>query len=202
MKDFLSAIQQRRSFYSIGKDSPIPDSRIVELVQQAVKYTPSSFHMQSARAVLLFGAQHDRLWQIVQETMQKIVPPERFAATEKKLQSFAAGHGTVLFYEDDAVVESFANQFQLYQENFSIWAQQANGMAQFAVWTLLEQEGLGASLQHYNPLIDEAVQSCWKLPKHWRLVAQMPFGAPTAQPGEKKFMDLAERVKVFPENER
>lgn len=33
-------------------------------------------------------------------------------------------------------------------------------MIQFAVWTALETEGLGASLQHYNPIIAQ------RLPKH------------------------------------
>lgn len=70
-------------------------------------------------------------------------------------------------------------------------------MLQFAVWTLLELEGLGASLQHYNPLIDEAVKAEWNMPEGWRLIAQMPFGNPTAEPGEKDFQPIEERVKVF-----
>ena len=31
----------------------------------------------------------------------------------------------------------------------------AAGMLQLAVWTALAEKGLGASLQHYNPLIDD-----------------------------------------------
>ena len=30
-------------------------------------------------------------------------------------------------------------------------------MLQLVVWTALEAEGLGATLQHYNPLIDDEV---------------------------------------------
>ncbi|MDL2291785.1 nitroreductase family protein, partial [Bacteroides sp. OttesenSCG-928-F21] len=37
----------------------------------------------------------------------------------------------------------------------------------------------------------------WNLPKEWKLMAQMPFGTPIAQPGEKEFESLAKRVKVF-----
>ena len=47
-------------------------------------------------------------------------------------------------------------------------------MHQFAIWTMLEDAGLGASLQHYNPLIDEKVQNEWKLNPNWKLIAQMP----------------------------
>lgn len=32
-----------------------------------------------------------------------------------------------------------------------------HGMAEYATWLALTEAGLGASLQHYNPLIDEAV---------------------------------------------
>ncbi|MNU09462.1 hypothetical protein D3C72_2560420 [compost metagenome] len=65
------------------------------------------------------------------------------------------------------------------------------------MWTALEEEGLGASLQHYNPLIDEHVKNEWKLPENWKLIAQMPFGAPTFEPGDKEFQPIEERVKSF-----
>ena len=70
-------------------------------------------------------------------------------------------------------------------------------MLQFVVWTALEQTGLGASLQHYSPLIDEDVRNEWGLPENWKLIAQMPFGKPVAQPGEKQFSPLEARLKVF-----
>lgn len=197
MKDFLSAIRDRRSYYGISSASPISDARVVELVQEAVRHAPSSFNMQGARAVVLFGDMHQRLWKLAEDALRKVVPADKFAPTEKKLASFAVGHGTVLFFDDTAVTDSFGEKFSLYKENFPVWAQQANGMLQFAVWNLLESEGLGASLQHYNPLIDESVREAWGLPESWKLIAQMPFGSPTAQPGEKTFVPMEERVKVF-----
>ena len=57
--------------------------------------------------------------------------------------------------------------------------------------------GMGASLQHYNPLIDDEVRKAWNLPGDWKLVAQMPFGVPVAQPGSKEVMSLDERVFEF-----
>ena len=57
--------------------------------------------------------------------------------------------------------------------------------------------GLGASLQHYNPLIDDEVRRTWNLPGDWMLIAQMPFGTPTGEPGEKEFEDLSKRIKIF-----
>ena len=70
-------------------------------------------------------------------------------------------------------------------------------MHQLAVWAMLEDAGFGASLQHYNPLVDKAVMAEWKLPENWELVAQMPFGVPLQEPGQKEFNPIEERVRVF-----
>ena len=88
-------------------------------------------------------------------------------------------------------------QFPAYKENFQTWADQASGMLQYAVWTLLEAEGLGASLQHYNPLIDDEVKAVFNLPKEWKLYAEMPFGKPLQEPEEKDFEPIESRLKVF-----
>ena len=70
-------------------------------------------------------------------------------------------------------------------------------MHQLAVWTMLEDVGFGASLQHYNPLIDETVLKEWQLPETWELIAQMPFGVPLQEPGTKEFNSIEERVRIF-----
>ena len=61
-KTFFEAVQARRTYYAISKESPIADEQITEIVNTAVKHSPSAFNSQSARVVVLFGAQHDRLW--------------------------------------------------------------------------------------------------------------------------------------------
>ncbi|MCM3145131.1 nitroreductase family protein [Brevibacillus sp. MER 51] len=196
-KDFIAAVKDRRTYYGISKENVVSDERIKEIVQEAVKYTPSAFNSQSARVVVLLGTEHDKLWNITKETLRKIVPAENFGATEEKMNSFGSGYGTVLFFEDQNVVQNLMQQFEAYKDNFPIWSEQSSGMLQYVVWTALETEGFGASLQHYNPLIDEEVQQTWKLPSEWKLRAQMPFGKPTAQPAEKQFQSLDERVKFF-----
>lgn len=196
-KDFMAAIQDRRTFYGISKDSVVSEARVKEIVQDAVKYTPSAFNSQSARVVVLFGAEHDKLWSITKETLRKIVPAENFGSTEEKLNAFGNGYGTVLFFEDQRVIDGLMQQFEAYKDNFPVWSQQSSGMLQLVVWTALEIEGFGASLQHYNPLIDDEVRKTWNLPAEWKLIAQMPFGKPIAHPGEKQFQPLDERVKFF-----
>lgn len=196
-KNFYNVLKERRSFYGISKESTVSDKRIEEIINEAVKYTPSSFNSQSARVVVLFGEQHNSLWDIARESLRKIIPSDQFTPTDEKISSFQNGYGTVLFFEDTAVIESLQQQFALYKDNFPIWAQQSNGMLQYVVWTSLEAEGLGASLQHYNPLIDDEVKKKWNVPDNWKLIAEMPFGKPTAAPEEKSFQPLEERVKVF-----
>lgn len=196
-KNFLVAVRDRRSFYGISKEFVTTDERVQQVIEEAVKHTPSAFNSQSARVVVLFGEQHNKLWDITKSELQKIVPPEKFAPTEEKINSFANGSGSILFFEDMSVVENLQNQFPSYKENFPLWSYQSSGMLQLVVWTSLELEGFGASLQHYNPLIDEAVKKEWNIPEQWKLIAQMPFGKPTAAPGDKEFQPLGERIKVY-----
>ena len=194
---FIDLITKRRSQYALGSDLPLAQADVTALIQEAVRQAPSSFNSQSSRAVILFGDQHQRFWQIVMDELRKIVPADAFANTEKKINSFAAGAGTVLFYEDQDVVAGLQQQFPLYADNFPVWSEHSTGIAQFAVWTALAEANIGASLQHYNPLPDAAAAAEWKLPASWKLRAQMPFGSHQADFGEKTFMDDAERFRVF-----
>ncbi|TYP78269.1 nitroreductase family protein [Paenibacillus methanolicus] len=195
--DFMKAVQERRSYYGLSKERVASEERIHTIVNDAVKYAPTAFNSQSARVVVLLGEQSDRLWNITRETLRKIVPAAQFGPTNERMNAFSAGYGTILFFEDQSIVEGMQNQFATYADNFPIWSNQSSAMLQFIVWTALEQEGLGASLQHYNPLIDEEVRQSWDLPADWKLIAQMPFGKPTAEPGEKDFHPLSDRVKFF-----
>lgn len=197
-RSFEEAMEHRRSYYTIGSDSPVLDEEIVHVVRQAVKHVPSAFNSQSTRVVLLLGEEHKKLWSIVKETLRKIVPVDAFAATEAKIDGcFASGHGSIMYFEDTSVVKKLQNAFPAYQDRFPTWSQHTSAMHQFAIWTMLEDLGLGASLQHYNPLIDGEVRLTWKLPEEWELIAQMPFGTPTGEPGAKEFQDLSERFKIF-----
>ena len=196
-RDFMEALKKRRSYYAISKEKVLSDEEIVSLVEDAVKYTPSAFNSQSARTVVLFGKEHDKLWDTTMEILRSIVPAKNFASTEEKINSFRGGYGTVLYFEDQSIVTGLQEQFPLYKDNFPVWSLESSGMLQLVIWTALESNGYGASLQHYNPLIDEKVAAGWNIPKSWKLLAQMPFGKPTASPDEKTFLPLEDRVKIY-----
>ncbi|MBL4931158.1 nitroreductase family protein [Clostridium paridis] len=195
--DFYNAVEKRRSYYGITKETVVADERIKEVVEHAVMHTPSAFNSQSTRIIILLNKQHDRLWDITKESLRKIVPEDQFSSTEEKINSFKNGYGTILYFEDNSVIESLQNQFSLYKDNFPVWAQQSNGMHQYVIWTALEIEGFGVSLQHYNELIESDVKKEWSVPENWKLIAQMPFGKPSSAPGEKNYNPIEERVKLF-----
>lgn len=197
-KNLKDALKSRRTFYSISNKSLVSDAEIEDIVNFAVTHVPSAFNSQSPRLVLLLGENHRKLWDIVKATLKKMLPADAFPATEAKINnSFASGYGTVLFFEDRTVVKSLCDSFPAYKDKFPAWSQHTSAMHQLAVWTMLEDAGFGASLQHYNPLIDEEVRKEWELPDSWDLVAEMPFGVPVHEPGTKQFNPLEGRVKIF-----
>ena len=109
----------------------------------------------------------------------------------------AAGAGTVRFFEDQTVVKGLQDKFPPYAENFPVWAEHADAMHQYAIWTALASINVGASLQHYNPVIDEAVARTWNVPASWKLRAQLVFGGIAAPAGEKSFEPVEARLKVY-----
>lgn len=194
---FIQEIQKRRSIYAIGKNVQQSQQEIDALIRNAVKLSPSSFNSQSSRTVNLFGAHHTKFWEIVRETLRKIVPAEHFEATNAKIDSFSNGYATVLFYEDQDVIKDLQTQFSAYADNFPIWSEHSTAIAQFAVWTALSEIGIGASLQHYNPIIDAEVAQTFEVPANWKLRAQLVLGSIEAPAGEKAFMSDDKRFKTF-----
>ncbi len=92
---FLKAIKMRRSILSLAKESPIADSRIVMMVNHAIKHAPSPFHLQSCRAIVLFGEEHEKLWDFGYETMKSTMPPLVFETCVAKIKGFRDAYGTV-----------------------------------------------------------------------------------------------------------
>lgn len=189
--------ETRRSIYVLNKELPVSNQEIIQIVEHAVKHTPSSFHSQSTRAVVLFGAEHEKLWDIAEAELRKIVPADKFEPTANKLNMFKAAAGSILFFEDQNVIKGLQEQFAAYAANFPIWADHANAMTQYAIWTTLAAAGVGANLQHYNPLVDSEVAKTWHIPENWTLRAQMVFGGIGAPAGEKTFQSVEERLKVY-----
>lgn len=194
---FIELIKNRRSIYAIDNNLSQSNDEIEKLIQEAIRHSPSAFNSQSSRAVILFGQSHHKFWNTVLEVLKTIIPAEAVSGTEQKIQSFAAGAGTVLFYEDQSVIKSLQEQFELYADNFPIWSEHSTAIAQFAVWNVLAEQNIGASLQHYNPIIDEKINTSFNIPAEWKLRAQLVFGSIEGAAGEKAFIDDESRFKTF-----
>lgn len=186
----IDALQKRRTVYALNDQLPVSTNEVVELVENATKLVPDAFNMKSQRVAVVLGAKNKELWQAIYNAFEGKVAQE-------KIDGFAAGAGTILYFYDKQTVESLQEQFAAYAQNFPVWAQQSNGMLQINVWSALAEKGIGANLQHYNPVIDNAVRSLLNLPENWVLVAQMPFGGIAAAPAPKDGEDISARVKVI-----
>ena len=196
-KSIADAIKERRSIRNLKKPENLTKEKLDEILKTAL-YTPSSFGMQSARMIVLTGEDNKKLWNITKEEVKKSLPAgQDFKPTEDKLNGFSNGYGTILFFEDENTIKGMQDNFSLYADNFPVWAEQAHGMLQYAVWLLLYTEGLAASLQHYNPLIDNSVKTAWNVPSTWKLRAQMPFGTADEVAGDRSFLPYDEVVKFY-----
>lgn len=197
MTEFTNILKNRRSIYDLGRNVSQSNEELTTLIQEAIKESPTAFNAQSTRAVILFGDAHEKLWEMTEEALRPLTPADGFPNTQNKLASFKKGYGTVLFFKDTDVIKNLQEQFALYADNFPDWSEQSNGIATANTWVALSEEGLGANLQHYNPVIDEAVAKEWSIPANWKLRAQLVFGSPESPAGEKEYMNDADRFRVF-----
>lgn len=80
-------------------------------------------------------------------TLRKVVPAGKFEPTENKIKGLAESYGTDYSFLILQEQQRTYGKVPLYRDNFPVWAEQANGMLQFAIWSLLAEQGLGASFK-------------------------------------------------------
>ena len=183
-------LQERRTYYAIDNNIPVSNDDVVRFVEAATELVPDSFNMKSSRVVVALDEKHDQLWDAIYDMFEGKVPRE-------KIDSFKAGRGTILYFIDEPTVAGLQEQFPGYAGNFPGWANQAVGMLQFSIWTGLRELNIGASLQHYNPVINATVAKTYDLPASWNLRGQLVVGSPEQEVGPKEFMADEDRLKVF-----
>ncbi|MEB6613318.1 nitroreductase family protein [Staphylococcus pasteuri] len=194
---FNDAMEQRRTIYNLESTISIDDSELEELITHAVKHVPSAFNSQSTRIVLLLNDKNEKFWENTKEILKETMGPDRdFEPTRQKIDNFKHSYGTILYYEDKDVITGLQEKMPNFYDNFEIWSNQTNAMHQYAIWTALATKGIGASLQHYNPIVDEATANEFNIPKTWKLVAQMPFGNVREEAGEKDIKPVEPRFLI------
>lgn len=113
---FLDLIKGRRSIYSLSAESTVPDAKIEELVKFAVTWAPSTYNVQSARAVVLFKDSHIKLWDIVKKHMDQVPLDEGTSAyLGSRIAGFRGSYGTVMWFEDQAALDGLGEKNAMVQ---------------------------------------------------------------------------------------
>lgn len=194
---YIDILNNRRSVYDLNDTLPISEEELKKLIEEVTVASPTSFNMQSSQVVVLMNNAHHQLWDIVTDTLKEIVPEEAFKSTQKKMKMFDQAKGTILFFEDQDIVEQMKTDFPLYKDQFDSFAYHSMGILQGNIWNALAEVNIGASLQHYNPLIDERVRKQFDLPANWQLTAQMVFGGIHSIPDPKEKIPAEKRVTLI-----
>lgn len=191
------SLSRRRSIYALGHTRIVTDFCLEDTLKDCLKNCPTPFNSQSARLVLLLNKNHLDFWNLVLQKVTAAAPIGKKDSVKQKINSFAAAYGTILFFEDLSVLEQLQKDFPLYQKNMHDWTYEANGMLQYMIWQALAENEIGASLQHYNELIEDDVKKMLSLPDNWKILSQMPFGSIEKTPAEKTFLPFENRLMIF-----
>lgn len=186
----VTSLKNRRSYYNINKKLPISTKHLEREIKELTELVPDAFNMKSSRLIVLLNEKHNQLWDEIYNIFEGKIPKE-------KINSFKAGAGTILFLYDEELILKMQKSYSAYAENFPVWANQSNGMLQLSIWTMLRELNIGASLQHYNPIIDKRIKEIYNIPSNYKLVAQMPFGGIVNEPDEKEKEDIDQRVIIL-----
>lgn len=195
--NILELFAKRHSFYAINDKLPIKKAAITQMVHDALKLYPSSFNAQETRLLLLYGDEHRKFWQLLEQELLQTAPKDKAEAVKTRIAAFKAGAGTIFYFIDTEVVKSQEQKMPLYAQNFKNWAREGCAMLQYMIWTALDNHNIGASLQHYNPLINEKVSQIYNIPQNWELIAQMPFGGIVTTPAPHKTENIASKMKII-----
>lgn len=195
---FAAAVEHRRSIYTIGKDLPCSEKEVTKLIHDITRNVPSTHNSQSCRLIILYNEDHDKFWETVKAAIRSKASAEQYAVSEAKINNYLqAGAGTILYYYDNQAVEDLQKEFPHYAKHYPSFAMQTSAMTQFAVWTALSEAKIGATLQHYNEMIEEKVREMYNVPEKWRMMAQMPFGSVKGPGHDKKIISDEGRFMVF-----
>lgn len=186
----LEILKNRRTYYNINKTLPVKEEKLIDFIKETTELVPDAFNMKSQRLTIFTGKRHDELWDTIFDIFNGKVKRE-------KIDSFKNGYGTIIFSIYENVVKSKQEKYPTYADRISSWAEQANGMLQISIWEGLRELGIGASLQHYNPLIDKRVKEKFGLEDNYKILAQMVFGGIVEEPEAKeKETDIDMRVSI------
>jgi predicted oxidoreductase (fatty acid repression mutant protein) len=96
--EFLKAISYRHSVYPLSDKVDVSDGRIVEIVQEILKYSPSPYNNQPLRVAIFLGEEHKKFWKIIREQALPLLQgagEETIAAMTQRFDMFSGAYGSV-----------------------------------------------------------------------------------------------------------
>ncbi len=170
----LSLLERRRS---IRRLQPGPFSEAsLQRILEAIRLTPAAYNLPPWHVVLVHQ-ERAAFWELVERAFLERLEGDRLERYLDRLAGFRSGVAVALVYENVSVRRQLAEAWQISIEEAGGYAEQGLGMVQLALWLALTAEGLVASLQHWDWLIEEPLIDFVRLPAdRYRLVATMPIG--------------------------
>jgi predicted oxidoreductase (fatty acid repression mutant protein) len=184
----LSLLERRRSIRRL-QPGPVSEASL-ERIAEAVRLTPAAYNLPPWHVVLVHQERF-AFWQLVEEAFLERLDGDRLERYLDRLAGFRGGAAVALIYEDVSIRQQLAEAWQITQEQAGAFAEQGLGMVQLALWLALTAEGLVASLQHWDWLLEDRLAGFVGLPlERYRLVATLPIGHADEEPR------VTERVTV------
>ena len=173
-------LDRRRSIRRL-RDVDLAGATVARLTE-AVRLTPAAYNLPPWHVVLV-RERRAQLWAVVEAAMRASLEGDRLARNLDRLAGLRSGAGLLLVYEDATVQPRLRDAWRITDEQATAFVQQGLGMVQLALWLALTEEGLVASLQHWDWLVPDGFSALVGLPAdRFALAVAIPFGAPDEAP--------------------
>ena len=136
-REFLEALEVRRSIYSLSPTSHVPDERIKAVVEHALLHIPSAFNSQTSRCLLLLGNEHQKLWGEIGNILKPTMPAKQWEFFGPKIEEYKSGYGCCIFFDDMTAWKDIEENLGPQRWNnvkgmTEEWTQHSVGMLQYA----------------------------------------------------------------------
>jgi predicted oxidoreductase (fatty acid repression mutant protein) len=170
----LSLLERRRSIRRL-QSGPFSEASLQRIVE-AIHLAPAAFNLPPWHVVLVHE-ERAAFWELVEQAFLERLEGDRLERYLDRLSGFRRGVAVALVYEEVSVRRQLAEAWQITLDQAGAYTEQGLGMVQLALWLALTAEGLVASLQHWDWLLEEPLAGYFGLPQdRFRLVATMPIG--------------------------
>ncbi len=172
--DLLTTMMRRRSIKRL-RAGPFSDAAL-DRILEAVRLAPAAFNQPPWRIVVV-RQRLPQFWDVVAGAVRERLDGDRQTRYLDRIDGFRPGVATVLVYEAQASRTALQDAWGISPEQAASFAEQGLGMVQLALWLAITGEGLSASLQHWEWLVEQPAAAFLGVPAgDFRLMAMLPIG--------------------------